>query len=199
MLSLNSIYANDGDNYVIEDGGPTLTSWGGNLSSDNSMTPFLTGTNDVNKRDPLFVDPFVFDYHLMEDSPCIDKGIPGPDVPEQDLDGNDRVGNPDMGCYEYQGTVATEEENDASYATLKVSPNPASNFLMVEISGEYTGAMTLLLVDPLGRKYLSQSIEKFEVTSIFHLNTQKLPVGVYYLSLLEGNQILGHEKLFVVR
>ena len=55
--------------------------------------------------DPCFVDPNNSDYHLLEDSPCIDAGDPcyiaEPD--ETDLDGNPRVigGRIDMGAYEF--------------------------------------------------------------------------------------------------
>ncbi|MHC4498106.1 MAG: right-handed parallel beta-helix repeat-containing protein [Planctomycetota bacterium] len=58
--------------------------------------------------DPYFVDPNVSDYHLSEDSPCIDAGDPnyvaGPD--ETDLDGNPRVFGDriDMGAYELFNT-----------------------------------------------------------------------------------------------
>jgi hypothetical protein len=61
------------------------------------------GNIDIN---PLFVDPCNGDYHLFEDSPCIDAGDPnyiaGPN--ETDLDGNPRIvnGRIDMGAFELQ-------------------------------------------------------------------------------------------------
>jgi hypothetical protein len=62
--------------------------------------------------EPLFVDPCNGDYHLFEDSPCIDAGDPnyaaGPN--ETDLDGNPRVvdGRVDMGAYELQPLTPAE-------------------------------------------------------------------------------------------
>jgi predicted outer membrane repeat protein len=67
------------------------------------------GNIDIN---PLFVDPCNGDYHLYEDSPCIDAGDPnyaaGPN--ETDLDGNPRVagGIIDMGAYELQPLTPAE-------------------------------------------------------------------------------------------
>ena len=57
---------------------------------------------------PLFFDPDIGDYHLTENSPCIDAGNPdttGLNLPPFDLDGNPRIFNGiiDMGCYEWQG------------------------------------------------------------------------------------------------
>ena len=58
--------------------------------------------------DPLFFDPDIGDYHLTENSPCIDAGNPdttGLNLPPFDLDGNPRIFNGiiDMGAYEWQG------------------------------------------------------------------------------------------------
>jgi len=58
-------------------------------------------------QDPLFVAEG--DYHLSQDSPCIDAGVPLDDTAEFDIDGDPRVvGNaPDMGADEF---VPEEEE-----------------------------------------------------------------------------------------
>jgi len=47
------------------------------------------------ESDPLFVDPDSLDFNLLVDSPCIDTGDPGFDVPPG---GGRRI---DMGAYEY--------------------------------------------------------------------------------------------------
>lgn len=61
-------------------------------------------TNSIQDLDPLFVsiDAFanIFNFHLMQGSPCIDTGkLTATTI---DLDGNEREQNPDIGCYEYK-------------------------------------------------------------------------------------------------
>jgi predicted outer membrane repeat protein len=123
------------DNSASEDGGamynyrssdPVLTNcilWGNGpqeIFNDDDSNAIITysdvqggwegvGNIDI---DPLFVDPCNGDYHLFEDSPCIDAGDPnyaaGPN--ETDLDGNPRVvnGRVDMGAYELQPLTPAE-------------------------------------------------------------------------------------------
>jgi len=62
--------------------------------------------------DPLFVDALVGNYHLTEDSPCIDSGIAYFEYEGAvliDLSEDEYWGiAPDLGAYEY-GMVATDE------------------------------------------------------------------------------------------
>ena len=70
-----------------------------------SRCPFTIDPSNLNNEDPLFVDPANDDYHLSEDSPCINAGDnSAPELPATDKDGNPRIidGIVDMGAYEYQ-------------------------------------------------------------------------------------------------
>ena len=72
-----------------------------NLTGSNNL--FVAGTPEEGSfsGDPMFVDAENGDFHLLEGSACIDKGI---DVGlEYDLDGNSipAGGAPDIGVYEY--------------------------------------------------------------------------------------------------
>jgi len=62
------------------------------------------GIGNIN-ADPCFVDPCSTDYHLLENSPCINAGDPDyiPLSGETDLDGRPRIllGRIDMGAYEF--------------------------------------------------------------------------------------------------
>jgi predicted outer membrane repeat protein len=112
--------------YTNDHGNPVLTNcilWGNGpqeIYNENNSNAIITycdvqggwegvGNIDI---DPLFVDPCNGDYHLYEDSPCIDAGDPnyvaGPN--ETDLDGNPRVagGIIDMGAYELQPLTPAE-------------------------------------------------------------------------------------------
>jgi hypothetical protein len=69
-----------------------------------------TGNDGNISADPLFIDPSTGDYHLQASSPCIDAGDnTAPELPEKDLDGNDRIinGTVDIGVYEFVIVIAT--------------------------------------------------------------------------------------------
>jgi hypothetical protein len=79
-----------------------------------------TGEGNID-ADPCFVDPGYWDangvwvdgdYHLLEDSPCVDAGDPNyiAEPNETDLDGKPRVigGRIDMGAYEYSPPIPAE-------------------------------------------------------------------------------------------
>jgi len=78
--------------------------------------------------DPCFVNPDNNDYHLLEESPCIDAGDPefvlGPD--ETDIDGNPRVSGEkiDIGADEFVASIP---------ATVKIMPKT----LNLESSGNW--------------------------------------------------------------
>ena len=80
-------------------------------------------------EDPLFVDPNNSDYHLQEDSPCIDAGTnEAPGLSEKDLDGNPRIVDGDgdsvtvvdMGVYEFMvPTIPATVDIDPDILNLK--------------------------------------------------------------------------------
>src|SRR5262249_15277576 len=72
--------------------------------------PEMTGTNGNISADPMFADLTQGNYHLQKGSPSIDSGDnQAPNLPDKDLDGNQRIldgdgdGNAiiDMGAYEF--------------------------------------------------------------------------------------------------
>ncbi len=81
-----------------------------------------TGQGNIDV-DPLFVDAGKKDYHLLEDSPCIDAGDPNyiAEPNETDLDGNPRIINDriDMGAYESPIFAEAEIEPDTLNLTSK--------------------------------------------------------------------------------
>ena len=62
-------------------------------------------TNCFFNEDPLFIDHSANDYHLSDESPAIEKGIPMGNM--FDIDGIERGEKPDLGVYEW---VKEEEE-----------------------------------------------------------------------------------------
>lgn len=116
----NTLFSNPGLNASITNGEPELdgngmptgallpvtdfTSNGGNISDDNSAMSFLTGPNDLNDTEIGFSDPADSDYTLAAGSPAINNGIFSAEVPDEDLQGRDRIidGIIDSGAYEFR-------------------------------------------------------------------------------------------------
>jgi len=79
-----------------------------NNMKGNSCGPITAGNHDVS-ADPMFVDVFTGDYHLLPVSPCVDKGT-SEGAPIADFEGGmrgtdgngDGVAYPDMGADEAQ-------------------------------------------------------------------------------------------------
>ncbi len=67
--------------------------------SDVASAAVFPGTGNINS-DPLFTS--TSDFHLTQFSPCIDTGNNGAShTPLDDIGGNNRDGQVDLGCYEY--------------------------------------------------------------------------------------------------
>ncbi|MHC4098260.1 MAG: right-handed parallel beta-helix repeat-containing protein, partial [Planctomycetota bacterium] len=101
------------------------------------------GVGNINAN-PLFVDPFTGDYHLLPDSPCIDAGY-NPAVPPSvvtDLDGNPRIaaGTVDMGAYELQRPQTLYVDDNASGKNNGSSWDDAFNDLQKALAVAYTGS-----------------------------------------------------------
>jgi hypothetical protein len=104
-------------------------------------------TNDTWAPNPLFKNiPAVVggtlsdnvtadDFSLLDGSPAINKGRTGTGIPATDFFGNPRVGAPDLGAIEYQGTgidLGIEEIAEIKLRGIAVKANPFNNVIQVK-------------------------------------------------------------------
>ena len=96
----------------------------------------------------------------------------------------------DLGTLNKTGT----EESTESLLSLKVYPNPTSDFVNIEISPVDTGRLILELYDNAGVKVLNKTIG---YQPILQLNVSDIPSGFYLLKVyFPGNtQIDGIRKI----
>ena len=173
-----------GVDYEVEAGTPEVTSLGGNSSGDLSLATVLTATNDQLVVDPLFISPDFYDYHLMANSPCIDKGIAA-GAPTLDLDGNPRKGaGPDQGCYEFQ-TIGTQHPN-AQVLPLRLLPNPAVERSIIVVENEWSGDVQVRVTAPNGALVRSFATSKPAGRWVQPLEVHNLPAGVYSIQVWTG-------------
>jgi len=109
-------------------------------------------------EDPLFLDSGTHPYSLLEDSPCINAGIPdttGLNLPEFDLAGNPRVygGRIDMGAYENQNVVGANEDLIPLVTKLNQNyPNPFNPTTTINYSLKENLKVSLNIYNIKGQK-----------------------------------------------
>jgi len=137
--------------------------------------------------DPLFYAPDNQNYHLGDDSPCIDTG--SPETPAEvlngfDLAGNHRVigGNIDLGAYEYDLTGV--EENAQNNASMYLVGNPITQGSYAEIDCEKAGEGWLQIYTLEGKLLVSQH------TEMLHEGTNRITLGSLFQPLAKGTYLL---------
>ncbi|GJM36541.1 MAG: hypothetical protein DHS20C18_55420 [Saprospiraceae bacterium] len=190
-LQNNIFYNPDGLDYAIEAGNPTVTSLGGNFSSDLTMLEVLTNIEDIvdENLNPSFVDEGDDDFHLTAESPCVDNGIDA-GAPSVDLEGNPRVGTVDIGAYEYQGPDGIREVLLNNNDQLKLSPNPAVDEVQITLNNDWKGKIQLRLLSASGQVMGNFEVNKYTAEVQLHKEIHHLPAGVYQLSASNGSQLL---------
>ena len=88
---------------VYGNGNDSRQTWQTWFNTNPLVSSYPHREMNVYAGDPCFVDAANGNYHLMEDSPCINAGGNSYVTSALDLDGNDRIVNDtvDIGCYEY--------------------------------------------------------------------------------------------------
>ncbi len=184
----NCILFNDGLNYAVELGEPTVNSTGGNLSSDDSAVGLLNHATDQHEvTDMGFVNVVALDYHLTAQSPAVDAGI-ADGAPPTDLDGNPRFGEVDSGAYEYDPTSGLFGLS-AIAEKLVVSPNPVADLLQFEWSNPQTGTTGVKLYNVNGRMIRAWDFNKPATVIQQSISVEDLDSGNYYLLVSCGGQM----------
>lgn len=99
-----------------------------------------------------------------------------------DLDGNARVVGSavDMGAYERQ----TVDAKEILAGSVSVSPNPATDFVMLQWPETLDLQLEMQVFDADGRELLRRQLSAWE-----RLDVRDLPAGVYTLKVLDNNRI----------
>ncbi len=157
--------------------------------------------------DPLFYGGEEFPYNLSAESPCIDAGtldLPQfilDKMPATDLAGNPRIfnGKIDMGAYEWNPTVGTEEHQtrNAKRQTpnLKVSPNPFTGQTAITVLMQKTADIDISIynINGLHVKTLMHGRQPAGTCTLFWNGTDEngtfVPAGVYIAVLkIDGKE-----------
>lgn len=185
----NNIFANLGLDYVVEDGEPTVESLGGNLSTFDLQVDVFDHPMDILDEEPDFVDINDFDLHLEDGSPCINAGVEE-GAPDLDLDGNERVGQVDIGAYEYQVMDNTESQPIFDRSQLSLFPNPVKSQAVLDMENDWSGELQVRILSMNGQEMSHFIIEKASEQQQFPLDVAQLQRGAYKVLVTNGRQTL---------
>ncbi len=123
--------------------------WDYNLVFGNGGGDYIgiePGPHDI-QEDPLFVDRFSGDYHLLPNSPCIDAG--DPDFP-LDPDGS----RADIGAYYFDQTVGIDDPDEPSgpyqFQLHQNYPNPFNAQTIISYTLSESSAVSLMIFSITG-------------------------------------------------
>ena len=154
--------------------------------------------------DPLLADTTNGDYHLLDASPCIEKGIDTIKIagvwyysPLEDIENNSRpypAGTmPDIGAYESQYTVGIDGNNSLlpnKYELYQNYPNPFNPATKIKYTLIRLSKVQIIIYDILGRK-IRTLVNEEKPAGIYEVNWQaaNLPSGVYFYQLRAGTYV----------
>jgi photosystem II stability/assembly factor-like uncharacterized protein len=161
----------------------TVTSVGINLFGDDSFAANAI-PSDLQISDPKFaaLGDVCDNYQLMENSPAINAGTVPNDPSDLDLCGNERIhgGQIDIGALESLFTNSTEV---VVIGELEISPNPATDFLYVQLPEEFTRPVEVSLFDTQGK------LVRREMTySNQPIDAKNLVGGLYLIKVSVGEE-----------
>lgn len=185
QLLNNILFHPNGNSLEIEAGTPEFESLGGNLSYDQSV--HLTAPSDQKGKDPQFVDPNLDNFRLKAGSPCINAGVNIAETPKIDFEGRNRDQMPDIGGYEFGGSINTD--NPLADRMWSVFTSQNGEHLLVQIEADWTGEFMLQILDGEGKYMQSHKLNKLQNQEVYDINLMNVPKGVYFARLAQASYV----------
>ena len=171
----NTILANTAVEYQSEGLENTFISKGGNLVLDNSLNDFLTDL-DKPEMEPDFIPDT---FKPAPTSPLINGGVNDGVTAMYDLAGMERIQEDtvDIGAYECPCPLTTTQE--VIIGELGLSPNPATDYLYLQLANTFNNPLKVNLFDSEGRLVRTELVRNGNLLQIGNL-----PIGVYTVKVV---------------
>lgn len=178
----------------------SLVSNGYNLIGQDNTNVFTTSTGDIEGTTALPINPLVgplannggttFTHQLLANSPAYNTGSPADTF-------NDQIGNAifggirDIGSFESQSTLGTDDFAFANNKRSVLYPNPANRgIVQIDIAPSFGNSVQGTIYEISSGKLLMK-FDASEATNTINLNN--LATGIYAVQLSSGNQIETHK------
>jgi len=175
----------------------------------DSLAALHWGTGNID-ADPMFYDPDNGEFHLTDDSPCIDTGIDSINVnglelnaPDIDLEGYPRPQGGstlfDMGAYENQDVLTFEDTKLKEDNLVKVYPNPFNNTTIFELDIKQETRISIRIFNMMGEE-VEQIVHKRMEPGIQQIswNADGMESGIYIYHIDMGESSMS-DKIFLLR
>ncbi|WP_075602099.1 T9SS type A sorting domain-containing protein [Saccharicrinis aurantiacus] len=183
----NTMYKNGRYGILVNFSGAWGLQFNNNICYESSNSDYkniagsVSTTKNLFNTNPQFKNANGGNFRLNWNSPAINAGT-WSGAPTVDYDGNARVGNVDIGAFEYTAGLksisATEQEFSTTCDDYKVFPNPATNVITVSIP-KCDNEFTLNFYDGMGK--LKKSVQSNSVST--NVDISDLEKGIYFIEL----------------
>ena len=199
----------------------------GDLNNINYLTvtycDFLNGLNSIFTNnvgivnwlennidsDPLFCNPANNNFHLMENSPCIDTGTAFFEWDDEiilNLSPEDYYGPaPDIGAFEWEGTETTNNQLQMTNIIMTNYPNPFNPSTTIEFSIQNDSKVELSIFNIKGQKIITLANNEFTKGSHSIIwngddeNNNPISSGVYLYNLKVNGKTEAMKKCLLLK
>ncbi|MEM7103712.1 MAG: T9SS type A sorting domain-containing protein [Bacteroidota bacterium] len=188
-ISNDMINVDDDVNAIM--GNPFLANHGGLVTPhfNSTTSQFADGSSTIREA----FETLVLAYALMGFQSVALNTADQTNAPHDDILGNLRGGQTDVGCYEHE--TATSLAAPFQNFGVVLSPNPAKENVQLNINSDWMGVISISLYTTQGKLMRQSQGDKTSPKSIFQISLNGLSPGVYSVLLSSGAQRLWSGQL----
>ena len=167
------------------------------IYGNNTASGTIYGKDSV-VDNPLFIDGDLYDFHLKENSPSINKASSNY-APSTDFDNIERPygDNFDIGAYEYSNLIAVKEcINISDNSFIDIYPNPVINNLNILINTDKYHKYKMQIFNINGKVLQIINVSNIK-KDLITIDRKYLASGLYILKITMDNNINYNKKIIV--
>ncbi|WP_018478680.1 alpha-amylase family glycosyl hydrolase [Pontibacter roseus] len=104
-----------------------------------------------------------------------------------------KLETPPPGLVPWQGVVLSAEEEELAGEKVQVYPNPLQETTLLDLAGDFRGQVQVQLIDMTGRQLQTVRFLKHQQHQLQPIRLQRVPAGIYYLQVEQGDKSTSHK------